>query len=241
MQNLDVARALYPNFVDGRISFNCTIASFKVAEETHAYFVGGQFPFDTRYLTAGYAHWGMTGPQRDAKVADQASRHLLTAFRNAVIRRECPDGFIRSLFESLLIQIHQRSRGPISGTPYPNGICIPGLRRLFCSSDGAFTVCERIKPGVVLGNVDIGVSFDRVMDTVERYIRLSTEDCRGCWAVRFCSLCFCHAFEDGWNIDVKRTHCIDVKETIANAFQFYFAILEEDETAFDYLDGINIV
>ena len=62
-----------------------------------------------------------------------------------------------------LIKINDRYIGDMPSEQYPlNGCCVPGCRRLYVNTNGDFLPCERIGTCPNIGNVDTGISYERV-------------------------------------------------------------------------------
>jgi uncharacterized protein len=101
------------------------------------------------------------------------------------------DAFIKEKYEDM----HYRKIFRIPDTTYPNGLCLPGIKKLFVNTDGKFHLCERGTLHFSFGDVDNGFKVGKMFDLIDQYIE-STEHCKHCWAIRFCNACFLSAIKN---------------------------------------------
>jgi uncharacterized protein len=155
-----------------------------------------------------------------------------------------PEGSIvgKSLFEKRLLQIHKRplGRGPRSHY-YPNGCCIPATRKLFIAADGSLRICERAHGTPPVGTLSTG--FDRLVleHLIHTYNHESLADCRDCWAVALCILCFGQAYPDHrFSREYKRTFCEPCRRRLEDDLRLYCSILEEDKHALDFMEIMEL-
>ena len=72
-----------------------------------------------------------------------------------------------------------------------HGTCIPGVSKLFITANGEFFVCEKASENsnvLNIGNINIGFDKDKIISLLN-CVNLVEEDCKNCWAVRYCSIC----------------------------------------------------
>ncbi|MCD8311987.1 MAG: radical SAM protein [Firmicutes bacterium] len=76
---------------------------------------------------------------------------------------------------------------------FPSGGCVPGLIKLFVTTDGDFYPCEKVNEtdALKIGNLTRGFDIENVKRIADLK-SLSYERCRYCYAVRFCSMCVLH-------------------------------------------------
>jgi len=119
-----------------------------------------------------------------------------------------------------------------------NGCCLPGVRKLFISTDGTFRVCEKISfKAPVIGNVSTGIDVESIKKNyIDEYENQCLPICSKCWAIRLCSLCYIHGFDKG-NIDInkKLRACGAEKFLKAKLIKLFAALTENDPSALDYL------
>ena len=148
--------------------------------------------------------------------------------------------YLSGLFDTNLIKIHRRALKPMGKDFPPNGICVPGLRRLFVDAEGNFYPCEKVGRAFCIGNVNTGIERRKVRSVLKKYIKESTEECTNCWAVRLCGLCFAGA-QKGRNFDFgrKRENCARERSGLHNSLVLYSEIMERNPKALDFVKKIT--
>jgi uncharacterized protein len=173
----------------------------------------------------------------DPQLHEETLNNVEQAYVQELIK-ESPEKmkFTMALFErSLLMLKRRKSRIRLTETIGPNGMCVPGLRKLFVNVDGDFRICEKVSDLPSIGNIRDGFDFDRIFRMLDDYISISSECCN-CWAVRLCQMCFYGARHCGkLNAEGKRISCEQEKARILRALVRFCSILEENEHALDYM------
>lgn len=111
-----------------------------------------------------------------------------------------------------LVKLHKRK---LSDTPmekcYINGCCVPGGRRLYVTSAGEFQICERIGEAPIVGDADNGINLKAIQEKfINEYIEQSLPDCKKCWAVHLCGICYASCYnKEGLDLYKKRIRCVD--------------------------------
>ena len=143
--------------------------------------------------------------------------------------------FLSGLFDKALIPIHRRQQKLLGKNCNPNGICVPGVRRLFVDTDGRFYPCERVGGAFCIGDVDKGTEIKKVRSMIKKYIDGSA-DCLNCWAVRLCDSCFTSA-RKGHEFDFERKKqiCFKERSVLHDNLIFYAEIMEKNPKAFDFI------
>lgn len=113
------------------------------------------------------------------------------------------DNFAWQYFCTILHRIHRRPIASMPNELYPNGICTPGLQRLYIDATGAFYPCERCTH-YKIGDLGKGFDLKAIEVLVNEYLEISSE-CLSCWAVRLCSSCYVSAFR-GDRLDSQKKH-----------------------------------
>ncbi len=116
-----------------------------------------------------------------------------------------------SLVYKRIIRERPQERVPI------NGPCMPGLRRLFVSSDGNYHMCEKINPLFPIGDVYRGFVYRKIKSIWENFLKLvNDKNCLNCWALNLCNLCFAHVCKDGsFELHNRSQFCSWKKKEIA--------------------------
>lgn len=151
----------------------------------------------------------------------------------------------KNILEKELAKLMTR---PISDNPVDRynlqGCCIPGVRRLFVSTDGTFRICERISTDAPpIGNIETGVDVDLINSVyIEGYKRVTNPLCSECWATRLCSACYTDIFKDGnLDRDSRESECVYYKKTQERILKYYCTLLETKPKGLDYLYKYKII
>jgi uncharacterized protein len=121
---------------------------------------------------------------------------------------------------------------------HPNGVCVPGLRRVLVSVDGNFHICEKINESLPIGNVEDGLDMKQIELIMDEFVKKSSPRCRECWAIRLCSLCFIHAATDQLDFEKKENHCKVHKQVLLHNMKLYCRVLDTNPNALDYMHDI---
>lgn len=128
-----------------------------------------------------------------------------------------------NIFDNSMLKIHRRSLfdAPRS-TFFPNGCCIPGVQKVYVTADGEYRMCERAHGVPPIGTVDTGIDFGKIRHIIEEYCSRSFLDCRTCWAISICRLCFKDAYESGhFTMEKKRRACSAQKKSLSEDLTVY--------------------
>ena len=140
-----------------------------------------------------------------------------------------------------LIPIALRTRSPLGSSPWPNGCCVPLLKKMHVRANGDVHLCEQTPYDNCVGNVDQqGLDFDAAIGLAEEYAARSLPDCRACWAVRLCSACYRH-FMSGrrWSAPDRAMECERRRGSLLQSLRIYAWIVEQYPRAFDYLKDVK--
>ncbi len=234
-----------PNYYDRHVNFSITVSPHSDLKKIRKFFsedelVKGHLcffsnidPFDTTFF--------------DKHPVSQEENHefnlTLAQFREDYIRIKSEgreDSFLSSLFRKRIKNIHFR---PLGNTPRikPNGMCVPGLKRIFVSGEGKFYPCEKVGEFFEIGDVNKGLDEEKVIGIINEYFSVSSNDCLSCWASRFCNLCLNNAKKGGSiSIERKRKHCSKKRLEIEEDLKTYVSILEANPSSFDNLSPLGV-
>lgn len=100
---------------------------------------------------------------------------------------------------------------------HPNGPCIPSINRLFIDVHGNLYPCEKVLETscATIGNIYDGFNIERVKQMMN-IGKITEEDCKQCWAMRFCDICVskCIDFENNcYSSDLKKLLCKEVRDS----------------------------
>ncbi len=191
--------------------------------------------FDTEFLKI----YGNYTQKYYQEIEELRKRYIKT-----MIAGKTPASFQKALFERLLVGIYKRQIGKLGDVAPANGICMPGVRRLFVSVKGMFYPCERIgeSNAFCIGNVEKGIDFEKLKKLITTYIKGSEEECLNCWAVRLCGLCYVSVKKGHFiNFKRKKEYCEIRRKILETAFKTYATIMEANPKAFDFVKNAKII
>ena len=114
---------------------------------------------------------------------------------------------------------HYKNKNVIPPVWHHNGPCVPAVRRIFVNADGEFYPCEKIDsdPSCMIGSLDSGVDAQKAAQILN-IGKLTEEECKECWATRFCTMCVRNCIYNGsWSRSMKIKECeLQKKECDAN-------------------------
>ena len=141
-----------------------------------------------------------------------------------------------------LNRIFRRRTGWAPRRLYPlNACCVPGVPTVFVTVDGELRICENACGTRPIGSIEAGYDLRTVWRMLNEYAAESIRDCRRCWAVSICTVCFAHVFREGRvSIERKRRECRRVRGGLAASLKLYCTILEENPRAFEEKGDIGI-
>ena len=181
---------------------------------------------------------------QSSDISRRSKENQRLSFKRKALQEE-PDAspISKSLFENDLLRIYKRSffHAPRKFY-YLNGCCFPGIRRLFVTCDGTFHICERTHGAPAIGSIWTGYDLSGIRGIIDDYAKESIHDCRRCWAVALCSLCFAQAYFNGkFSIEHKRKFCQSLRTSLEKRLKLYCSILEENPHAFDYMKEMELI
>lgn len=192
-------------------------------------------PFDTTFLD-GFDRGKIAKDHRRQNAALRAEYLSLLCSGNGDLGNKRRLKVLADLFARRYGRIHYRNFSPLGESCYPNGICIPGLRRLFVTVDGRFGLCEKMEEKWLIGNVFDGFNKDAIAELINTYVTISSDMCTKCWAVRLCDCCYIHARDaNGFSLARKSEICRIRRRSLAEALMEYCMVMGRNPHAFDSL------
>lgn len=151
--------------------------------------------------------------------------------------------FTAAFQQSLYLKVHKRMivDKPV-GLYNLNGCCVPASRRLYITTSGKFSLCEKIGIAPYVGDVYSGLDFDSLKKHyIDDYLNGAKKLCKDCWAIRFCNTCYTECFdENGYRLEYKEDTCGSVHFRSENALIAYHEVLERHPESLEYLNEIEL-
>ena len=165
-----------------------------------------------------------------------------------LVEHACRSRWVQtSVFQKAFVTFHKRGflSPHLPETMVILSPCLPGARRAFVNAGGGYYACERVlecQEGLI-GNVHEGVSLDRVMALLDRWIQANHDQCRYCWCLSWCRVgCFANVGEKGVvTRESKQKACSLHRRSMHQLLTEYCDILEENHRAFDYTAALALM
>ena len=113
--------------------------------------------------------------------------------------------------------------------PY-TGTCIPGMK-ISVRSDGNFEICERVGDDKIIGNIDEGIDYSKIVKIIQRYNEDVTKECACCPLYKACPVCY--SFTSSSN-GFEKMNCNNIIENFRAQLSISYSILESNPNAYDY-------
>ena len=155
----------------------------------------------------------------------------------------------KAMFERVAMAFYKRGYAtsecpslPERFCPLP--MCLPGIRRLYVNTDGAYYPCERVQetPTFRIGSVDEGVSATKVRNLLQTFVDLSKEQCRSCWCVSMCTAgCVVAVMKEGkLDPDAREQACVSCRNRTHRIMIDVCEAMEANPRALQYMDAITL-
>jgi uncharacterized protein len=150
--------------------------------------------------------------------------------------------FLRSLFQRPFLTLYKREESPMGESIKINGMCVPGWRKLFVDTEGKFYTCERVNRSMPIGDVDNGIDKEVVQRILDLQVSANKDRCISCWAVRLCGLCLSSINGDACiDLSLRDEYCEAEKKRWEATLSDYCTVLENNPTAFDFMEKIVVM
>jgi uncharacterized protein len=149
--------------------------------------------------------------------------------------------FLCSLFEPGIVRIHKRTiHGGLGRLHFPNGICLPGVRKLFVDTSGNLMPCEKVPHSLQIGDIFAGYDFKAIKKLIKDYCQLCAEECVRCWAIRLCGQCFATSWSKHLDRHLRKKECDKVRSGLHESLRTYCEIREKNVNALNFMRHISI-
>lgn len=251
MRNIRRIKEKYPDYYSKKVRYWCTITPRANYKKIFDFFIDNQDLFTPQQVGFGSVMSGHEEYLRSASGSGDTTAtyiEMYRLFREKLIRGEIDDRafrFLESLFEKPYLEVHKRKinlEGWGEDFHFMTA-CFPGFYRLFVKADGTFQICEKSNDALVIGHVNGGLDFEKIIDIYRKYRDLHNNECRSCWVYRFCKTCYvsstCKTGKFEPALDPQ--FCNEQRKYWQDLLADYCAILEDNPQAFDYMDEIERV
>ena len=179
------------------VYFNCVINNSNQAEEIQTFFSAHPFELKNVSLSREYTNLQLAQEDRTSSYdRDSEKFRFAYNFLSEYIKKThlpSPDMYILSSEFTKNYTAFARCLSDRKTYYFYHhaGPCIPGQSKLFVRSDGSITLCENINENskaLQIGTVFDGLDYNKIKE-IANFGQITKEECKKCWAVRFCSIC----------------------------------------------------
>ena len=115
-------------------------------------------------------------------------------------------------------------KAPISNIYHHNGPCMAGYMKLFIDINGNLWPCEKAcdhSESMKIGNIFDGYDMDKI-NKMMNIGQLTAEECKNCWAMRFCGICAVYADNfECYSKEMKLRYCKQIKDDTLESLKKY--------------------
>jgi uncharacterized protein len=192
---------LNDSFKRKNISFSATIGDSKDFM-TCGDFFSSFFPHNA-FRVGFVKSWD--SPMEQITATKKDFEKLKRRYVQIMARGEKAPTFLSFLFEEGLDLIDNRVRN-YGGDELPvSGSCIPGVRKLFVTTEGLYYPCEKLSyPGLEIGNDKEGIDQNKIQKLLNFVEENVNTYCSNCWAGTICNSCIILDSRRGGEYDQER-------------------------------------
>lgn len=197
MKNLKKIKKLNPDYYKNNISFNCVISNKSDVGEIFDFFS------DRKFFYPGKVTINTVSPDgiKDKTLIPSGEKfeypykyELLKLYLSMLERIPENEAVllyaVKGEMERLYNNLHEHSQEQCE--MHHDGPCIPGVRRVFVTTDGKLYPCERVSESgneMLIGSLETGYDCSK-MDFIINFGVLTEKECLECWNLRQCRFCF---------------------------------------------------
>lgn len=150
-----------------------------------------------------------------------------------VLKKEDVSNLFEGYFRGIK-RIEDREITELESTAHHGGPCVPGVQKLFVGIDGTLYPCERVNEEsevMKIGTVFDGFIIEKAL-TILNIGEVTKEECKQCWAFRFCTICASSADDTiKFSKQKKLKACKTVKQSTLVLLKNYCMLKEFGYTA----------
>jgi uncharacterized protein len=243
MKGLLMIRDRYGAYYENKVRFQSVVAPNQSLDDTNQFFtalrenLGGidQLNLVNTVSDVQTDYWYFNKPS-DRWIESYESLRW-KYYESLVLSKQSVDPFLHRIFGPVFDRIHRREYAhQLPETLWMNACCVPCVKKLYVDAHGQFHICEGASNTFPVGDINYGINFAKIRQLEDDFITKSMPDCKQCWAVRLCTICFAHVLAKGSiDLDTKKSACILVRDHLARALIDYCEIAEINPNAFEKL------
>jgi len=237
LNNLNLIKEIDEDYFNKKVGFSIVLAPEYDMASIINFFRNKLYNYNRVYIMSDVEDDGTKFLDKfNMKLENEKIRNQQIPYKKEYIQNKISgknDVLLTNLFENSISDVHYRMPGEMPLISHPNGICLPGLQKLFIDTNGNFHVCEKIDWAFSIGNIKNGFNLKKIFYLINTYIEKTNDKCENCWAVRLCRDCYLSAIRnDGFSDEEKEKSCKIRKTNLLKGLKDYVHIIEKNQNAF---------
>lgn len=185
------------------------------------------YKYDTEYYNYSKERYRKGEIDNDDTTLKKSIEILRTQFIQDSKDQNYISDAVRLLFQSFYLYKNrcQGSCGVLDNA------CAVGDKMCF-DAEGKLYVCEKATQQFELGDIHVGMDWERATKITNEFLNMKSENCSNCNISRMCEVCYVHFMKDNeWVFNTE--FCKDKQEQVKRAFEQLYSYLEEDASLFE--------
>ncbi len=183
----------------------------------------GRISLISQHFTDWYSRYSS---QQKAKF-NKSFEMLQKRFFSQLINHEKVSSFLDVLFGTPFRMIMMRRRDPSSRPsflPY-TGACIPGTK-IAVDPQGDIHCCEKMNEQFPIGDVQNGLSIEKIATLMDSYRRQIYPECFDCPVTKLCPVCYAIVAGNGRFERSPSNLCLKIRESVKRKFEDLWTLFE---------------
>jgi len=237
INNLRIIADRFPEYFEKRIALSVTLTDPTKLIELNEFFSNTELlsilPINSQAIERNFLQSKeLKANFSPEKMTEAESQYwqLAREYCNNLLNSNEPSHFEKSLFDMPLYQIYSRNTGKLRESIIPQGMCIPGARKLFVSCSGDYHMCEKMGDRLKLGSVEEGLNTSLIKKSLSKYYKIRNSVCQDCWAYKECLSCAASA-KAVTNISTKgqMQNCERLEQMVFTGLSLYTHLLKHEK------------
>jgi uncharacterized protein len=228
LENIERIHALDDTFARRKLGVSIVCCEEQDIDAIHAFFSSHAILSRCRTNFALVNPGATMAPGRNSVASDslRTFSYFEELYADSIVHGTT-DNVLSSLFETMYSDYFNR-HGHGTDAHRRLGCCLPGMRRLFVSTDGLLYPCEKLDAGFPIGTVHGWLDYSRLAVLFKSFSDI-TRECGSCWAVKLCKMCFASFFDGtSMNDNIRSDECAAFKEQLLCMLAHYHTLHETD-------------
>lgn len=243
IKNINYIKENFNEFFKNNVTVNSVITPHnKIIEKLNKFFNSNDFPINYHAERVSLSNHIFYKKNNYLKFYDKYTDNFLKHYKKTHINgfnsmSDIPLFFTSNEIHKFMLSFHWRSSTPFDEETifWPDGLCIPGLHKLFVSTSGDFYPCNKLfyQNKMKIGDINEGINGKAIQKYIYSYLKDMYNHCNNCWALRLCKVCYKDfIFDTNGNKVINPDYCKLIRNQIIKIITAYVEIIEMNSKAF---------